>query len=855
LVHDFAPGGKLVGWTQGNLAGYPLFQFYFPFPFLVMALIAVFLPLHVAFKIGVVLPLVLFPAAIAISLRRMKTAAPAPAVGALLSLLVLFNDRQTVWGGNAQSLMAGEFGYAYGYLFFPLFLAECWRAVDEGRISVRAVFLEVALGLSHGYGLLFGGLASLFLIFSRRSIAGNIRVLAWTHLLAFLILGAWIVPLLIYLPMTTAFNHIWVLDRADDLLPPMLTPIALMALLALVAEFISVVRCRRMVAPAPSTSPRGPTQASGGVAPATLLPSGRMDSRVLLFAGVALLAILIYRVGYRLHVVDVRFLPFWFLGLLILAALAADRLSGLVEARVALPIAAIAALVLILPDHVRTVSHWSRWNFMGLESRPAWKTLDAISRALAGRLSDPRVFYEHSPQHESLGTIRIFENLPYLANRQTLEGIYIQSSICSPFVYYIQSELSAMTSAALPDYHYTFPNVSAGLRHLELFNAPTLLIRSNEMRRRLDGRSDVARVKEIGPYTIYQASFETGFARPIRQVPMVYTGPHAKEFAYEHFIARGGDEPVVVLPYGRRDAPADWRRVATLAEASDSRPWSAGDSIPIVRCELGEEEVRIHSTRPGWPIRLSMAFHPRWKVEGGTLFASTPGFFLIIPEREEVILRWSRTWVEMLGHLFTGTGLIVVLVLTVRRRRRPAVDEPIEPGRIDRVLERTIGGAAAGGQAVPPAPGRALFGGAFVVVLVAMAVLPSLHSLRKPQEWQWHGEEAMKQENLFEAERCFTRVIDAGAGHRSLRAKGLRWRAMARQRFGTIREAMEDYDRLVNEYPESEWAPEALYQSALSARDRGDSIAARAQLDRLIKLDPDGGFTASARAIIESDRH
>ncbi|MCZ7625619.1 MAG: hypothetical protein M5R38_07055 [Candidatus Methylomirabilis sp.] len=46
------PNGKLVGWMPGNFAGYPLFLFYFPLAFLLIAGLSLVASFPVAFKLG-----------------------------------------------------------------------------------------------------------------------------------------------------------------------------------------------------------------------------------------------------------------------------------------------------------------------------------------------------------------------------------------------------------------------------------------------------------------------------------------------------------------------------------------------------------------------------------------------------------------------------------------------------------------------------------------------------------------------------------------------------------------------------------------------------------------------------------
>src|SRR5207244_2343537 len=51
LRDELLPHGRVTGWCPGNYCGFPLFQFYFPLPFVVIALAPYLFPLNIAFTL------------------------------------------------------------------------------------------------------------------------------------------------------------------------------------------------------------------------------------------------------------------------------------------------------------------------------------------------------------------------------------------------------------------------------------------------------------------------------------------------------------------------------------------------------------------------------------------------------------------------------------------------------------------------------------------------------------------------------------------------------------------------------------------------------------------------------------
>lgn len=153
LKEVLLPQGKIMGWMQGNYAGFPLFYHYFPFPFIMMALLSFLIPMQVAFKLISVLGIFLLPFTVYFAFRFMKYEFPIPIFGAIFSLAFLFNQGNSMWGANIPSTLAGEFCYSIGFAFVILFLGSLYRGVAEKRYLVFNALLIFLIGFSHAYTL------------------------------------------------------------------------------------------------------------------------------------------------------------------------------------------------------------------------------------------------------------------------------------------------------------------------------------------------------------------------------------------------------------------------------------------------------------------------------------------------------------------------------------------------------------------------------------------------------------------------------------------------------------------------------------------------------------------------------
>ena len=197
----------------------------------------------------------------------------------------------------------------------------------------------------------------------------------------------------------------------------------------------------------------------------------------------------------------------------------------------------LALLVLLwVSEHVKYIPQWISWNFTGFEAKEFWPQFNSVNQYLKGTENDPRVVYEHSPDHNAAGTPRVFESLPFFSGRSTLEGLYFQSTITSPFVFYIQSEISKVSSAPFPDYACTSLNLKEGIKHLKLFNVKDFIVVSDTVKSAIKQFPEFDLKASYPPYEIYELKTNNNhYVTPLSYEPVLCVTKNWKRLFYEWF--------------------------------------------------------------------------------------------------------------------------------------------------------------------------------------------------------------------------------------------------------------------------------------------------------------------------------
>jgi hypothetical protein len=630
------PNGKIVGWSPGWYAGFPMFQFYFPPLFALAALMSYLIPLEISFKIVTVLGTFLLPLLTFFGMRLMKFKFPIPIIAAIFTLFLLFNEGNSMWGGNIPSTLAGEFSYSFSLSLTILFFGFLYQGMETRKHALTNSILVAAITFSHVYTMLFSLFSSVFFLLEKkfRKLIQNLAYLIKVYAIGFLIIGFWLVPFALKISYTTPYNFTWAYGNArKEILPDILLPAAALAV------FGSILAVRKR------------------------------DRRILFMLFSILVSSAFYFLSSLIGVVDIRFIPFIQLMITVIAAYGLNELMDKIGRKSAIPLL-IPFIVLIVSiiwvNHNTTyIAYWIKWNYEGFENKTMWNAYHSVNTFLKGSYKDPRVIFEHSDLYNSAGTPRAFESLPLFSGRSTYEGLYMQSSISAPFIFYFQSEISQSAPCPFPQWHCTSYNSTKAARHLEMFNVEYVIAVTDKVKNDLGNSSLYESAANFEPYEIFKLK-----ANPNRYVtvpkyqPVAFETKDWKVDSYEWFKREDLLDIPLVFTNGRTVFPYH-------SSGLDDIPKIPLNNDCNIKEDFGIEQISFSTDCIGKPHIISVSYYPNWKVEGADgVYLVSPSFMLVIPKQKNVRLYYGETGIDLIGRIFSYVGILLIFLIILSRNQK-----------------------------------------------------------------------------------------------------------------------------------------------------------------------------------------
>jgi hypothetical protein len=709
LIQELLPNFRLTGWAPGWYAGMPMLTFYFPFPFLLIAILDWFIPYTVAFKIVTALGVFALPATAYAMARLWRVRRPFPIMAAIFALAFLLMESYSIYGANVKSTLAGEFGYMLSFALVFLFLGTMYRGMEKPAFNMLFVLnclILMALVLSHIVTTI------VLICIIPGLLLAEPRWRSWRYLVvAVAVVGVFVGLALwssqVFIPMVLVCIVSIVL-----LVSPRWRSLGYLVAVGAVGFCLSAFWSIPFASNLEWTAHMAWGQLHNvfgdqGLLPTAIMPAAalglvgmayavaRKERRLLPLAWITFITLVLFWTLPSGRLWNARILPFFYISVHLWAAYGATwmvrpfavmmadlfRLRGVTARRIYVPVVAVViGAVLVITS--TTSAGWIKWNYSGYEGKPAWSQYKEINDFL-DTLSPGRVMVEHGQKLDEFGTPRAFEIIPYWTKLDTMEGTLMEASYTAPFHFINQAELSKEASNAIIGVDYPGLDVPMGITHLQLMNIPYLLAFSEEVTSAVEADSRAELLAVFGDYKVYRISGCTGYVEVMANEPVRVSVAQSEWRGIANAWYLNGFSLETPLVWDNGEVALERYASVTPEEAAEPPAVPISTEGYVTNETLENESLSFDTTAIGQPHWIKISYFPNWHVEGAEgPYLASPSMMMVIPTQSHVTLYYGRTMANTLGQVLEVLAWVLLLALTVWRviiwRRRKGLAEAVQ---------------------------------------------------------------------------------------------------------------------------------------------------------------------------------
>ena len=653
MIDNLLPHFRVTGWSNGWYAGMPIIQFYFPVPYLMVAILSKIIPYNIAFKVITVLGSFILPACAYWMIKLFRFKYPYPLLGALGATLFLFIESYSIYGGNFLSTLAGEFGYSFSFALGFLFIGTMHLALERGAkfnlLFVLNCFILMMIALSHVLTTVCLLIMLPWLLVENRKIR-NIFYMISVLITGFLLTAFWSIPFALKLKYTP--NMGWEnLKSFKSLFPKEMIVAIVLAAIGIIIYIIIISR--------------------------------RDDRRNIMLTISYLILNLAFFIPTGGRIWNARLLPYIYIIDLFLAGYTLFVLFGIlmiwlqkfkisvrkIVALLFVPLITLGMFAIIMPLQPKAIG-WATYNYSGYEKKPYWNIYSLMMAYIQSKPEGRWMIEQNHDALEKLGTTRAFELIPYWTKSATMEGLLVEGAFTAPFHFTNQALLSKRPSNAIPGLKLPPLNVKLGVENMKIMNIRYMIASSPEVIEELDKNPDAKLMAKFDVFNFYEINTTDKYVEILKNIPVKIKTKDWYDAILPWFKYDDINKPFIIWDQGEKGL-SNFKLISSDEVTKINKVPIKTDG-EVLEEHVENEKITFKTAAIGIPHIIKVSYFPNWKAIGADgPYAISPSFMMVIPRQENVTLYYGSTKEDIISRILTQAAwlfLVILLIVDITKR-------------------------------------------------------------------------------------------------------------------------------------------------------------------------------------------
>ena len=673
FIKDFMPNFQINGWSNDWFGGYPLYYFYFPLPAIITFFLNLIFPFGIAFKIMVVLSIILVVYSIEKLMR--KTSNQISIYGATAGLFYVFTESFTIYGGNLASTLAGQFSFGYSLAFANLSIFYLLKSNNNFRFPISSIFLALCL-LSHLIPFIIYSPIYAFYWLSRKE-NFNQKILSVSIFLA--LVSRWSASLIMNLEYTTNMSYT-PFSRIEDLIKKDILPIIFILIGLLITKHKNLIKNKTLnlfeLYLIFSSILLYFFVPEGALWNGRLVPFFNLGIIFLFFKAVEIFIEDIYLYQQGLNVLTVLFfggtiyclyifyekwsanqsyLNVYVPIILLIIIFAIINLNNVVIQLNMLIVSIIFSTISFLP-------HWLNWNFTGYEGKNDWNQIQSLYTKLEN-LKPGRIMWEPNSDMNKYGTPMTLMTLPYFTKHTSMEGLYFDSSITTPFHFISVSGLAKRPSNPVGGLSYINNKFDQGVDYLYDLGIDYFISYTEEIESKAMSSDRLTFLFSSEPFSVFEIN--SSKVELIYQDIEVFSKVNKQEGILSSVFRDTNITNFFEKAYENFDE-LDEKRIVEVSNKILIQP-SNKNNLKVTDIRITNRKISFFTNNPGELHLVKVSYFPNWSISNGLgPFRTSPSFMSVIPNQEYVEINFEKTTLEKNSFYFSIFSLVLSLIIFIR---------------------------------------------------------------------------------------------------------------------------------------------------------------------------------------------
>jgi hypothetical protein len=666
---------KLSGWSQDWFAGYPVYYFYFPLPPIITSLLNFLFPFSISFKTMVLISQVLLVVSIEMLMRKKSKVFSFYGFG--VGLLYLLTESFTIFGGNLASSLAGQYSFTYSIAFGNLSIFYLVKSKYKYSMEIAAFLIGLS-ALSHLIPfMIYLPIFAFYFLKSDSKIYKKISAFLFFLFIAI----RFSISLFLNLEFTTNMTYT-PYTQLSDLVKSDVLPFVLGVVIYI---FTSMSKSTLKVISGFEIYLLSISIYLFFYGPESALWNGR----IVPFFNLGIIILF-----FNLLHVDIKNLTKKIQGkypLLLFVLLTNSYFMYLFYSKwgntystTTISVILIVLFMFLISTHSENfliyttlvsltfgtlsyLPHWLNWNFSGYESKNNWADITTLYEGL-NTLEPGRIMWEPNSDLNKYGTPMVLMTIPMFTDHQSVEGLYFDSSITTPFHFLTVSGVAERPSNPVGGLTYINGEFDKGFRLMEELGVDYFIAYTSSIKDKANANENFNFLFSNEVFNVY--SINTEKVELVEDNLYIFESPNFYERLRNAVLREGSEQNFFEAAFNSFKDELNYKIIENYDE-SFAEPSDKNTALLISDLNIQNELITFKTNKPNQLHLIKVSYFPNWKIKNGLgPFRISPSFMAVIPKDEFVEINFETSNIEKALNLLSILTLFGALLVTYRYKKR-----------------------------------------------------------------------------------------------------------------------------------------------------------------------------------------
>ena len=666
---------KLSGWSQDWFSGYPVYYFYFPLPPIITSFLNFLFPFSISFKTMVLISQVLLVVSIEMLMR--KNSKEFSFYGFGVGLLYLLTESFTIFGGNLASSLAGQYSFTYSVAFANLSLFYLIKSKQKYSTEIASMLIGLTV-LSHLIPFM------IYLpIFAFYFLKSDVKIYKKISAILFFLFIAirFSVSLFLNLEFTTNMTYT-PYTQISELVKSDILPFLLGAVIYIISsssktslKVISGIEIY-LISVSIYLFFYGPESAlwNGRIVPFFNLGIIMLFFNLLHFdiknltkkiqGKYPLLLFILLTNSYFMYLYFSKWGNSYSTTTICVILIIFFMFLISINSRNFLIYTTIVSLTF---GTLSYLPHWLNWNFSGYESKNNWADITTLYEGL-DTLEPGRIMWEPNSDLNKYGTPMVLMTIPMFTDHQSVEGLYFDSSITTPFHFLTVSGLAERPSNPVGGLTYINGEFDKGFRLMEELGVDYFIAYTSSIKDKANKDENFNFLFSNEVFNVYSINSEK--VELVEDNLYIFESPDFYERLRNAVLREGGEQSFFESAYKSFKDELNYKIIENYDE-SFADPSDKNTTLLISDLNIQNELITFKTNKPNQLHLIKVSYFPNWKITNGYgPYRISPSFMAVIPKDEFVEIKFESSNVEKALNLLSILTLFGALLITYRYKKR-----------------------------------------------------------------------------------------------------------------------------------------------------------------------------------------